>query len=373
MLSGELGVRVILLVGKSVPLPAPAAVTSALTRIEVTIDEKTPSGFQMTFSLAKDGPDFGLIAKGLVDPFTKVSIGVAIGVAPIVLINGVITHHQFAPSDEPGRSTLTVTGEDVGQLLDLAELNRQYKNLPDFAIVNLVLMQHIQDGVVPPHVVMPTMQVRTEVDRIVTQQETNRAFVQRLASENGYTFYLEPITFGVSRAYWGPQIRVGELQPALTMNMGSASNVKSLSFAEDARAPVAVEGRVVELSSKMAIPLPPIAPPRLPPLALTPAPARRTRPAGGTAKMNVGDALVRILSEGLKADDAVTGSGEVDTVRYGHVLRARQLVGVRGVGHSYDGSYYVRRVSHVLSRGEYTQRFTLSREGRGALLPVVRP
>jgi hypothetical protein len=89
--------------------------------------------------------------------------------------------------------------------------------------------------------------------------------------------------------------------------------------------------------------------------------------------MNVGDALVRILSEGLKADDAVTGSGEVDTVRYGHVLRARQLVGVRGVGHSYDGSYYVRRVSHVLSRGEYTQRFTLSREGRGALLPVVRP
>jgi hypothetical protein len=56
------------------------------------------------------------------------------------------------------------------------------------------------------------------------------------------------------------------------------------------------------------------------------------------------------------------------------VLRARRPVGVRGAGHSYDGDYYVRRVRHVITSGvSYNQQFTISREGIGELLPVVRP
>ena len=42
-------------------------------------------------------------------------------------------------------------------------------------------------------------------------------------------------------------------------------------------------------------------------------------------------------------------------------------------GTSYDGFYYVRRVTHTIRHGTYTQSFTLSREGTGALLPVVVP
>jgi hypothetical protein len=48
-------------------------------------------------------------------------------------------------------------------------------------------------------------------------------------------------------------------------------------------------------------------------------------------------------------------------------------VGVRGVGLSYGGNYYVRSVKHVIARNAYTQHFTISREGTGTLLPVVRP
>ena len=69
----------------------------------------------------------------------------------------------------------------------------------------------------------------------------------------------------------------------------------------------------------------------------------------------------------------VKGEGELDTARYGSVLRARRPVGVRGCGLSYDGNYYVRGVTHTIARGAYTQNFTLGREGTGALLPVVRP
>jgi hypothetical protein len=74
-----------------------------------------------------------------------------------------------------------------------------------------------------------------------------------------------------------------------------------------------------------------------------------------------------------RAPEAVRAEGDLDSARYGHVLRARRPVGVRGAGTTYDGFYFVRRVTHTIRDGEYSQSFSLSREGTGALLPVVVP
>jgi hypothetical protein len=49
------------------------------------------------------------------------------------------------------------------------------------------------------------------------------------------------------------------------------------------------------------------------------------------------------------------------------------VVGLRGAGSQHDGLYYVKRVTHTIQRGEYTQAFTLTREGLGATTAVVRP
>ena len=47
-------------------------------------------------------------------------------------------------------------------------------------------------------------------------------------------FYIEPGPVpGTSIAYWGPQVRVGVLQPALTINMDAATNVESLQLRFD--------------------------------------------------------------------------------------------------------------------------------------------
>ena len=69
--------------------------------------------------------------------------------------------------------------------------------------------------------------------------------------------------------------------------------------------------------------------------------------------------------------DAARLSGRLDTIKYGAVLRPRRPVGVRGVGRSYDGNYYVSTVRHVIAQGQYTQEFTLHREGIGTLIPVL--
>jgi hypothetical protein len=120
MLTSQLGIRLILLIGQTVPLPAPYEVTTALTQVTVTNDAQQGDGFQMTFTLSKDNVvNYGLLQSGVLAPFTRVIIGVLLGASPEVLIDGIIEHHQIAPSNEPGMSTLTVTGKDVSTMLDL--------------------------------------------------------------------------------------------------------------------------------------------------------------------------------------------------------------------------------------------------------------
>ena len=371
MLTGPLGVRLLLLVGDTIPLPAPGSLATALANVEVTSDDRTGDGFQLGFRVTKETLDFGPLRDGSLDPFKRVVVAVLFGVVPEVLIDGVITHQDLAPSDEPGASTLTVTGRDLTQMLDLEEKNEEYPNQPDFVIATRVLASYAKFGLVPQP--MPTTDVPIFLQRIPRQQETDLAFMRRLAQRNGFVFYVEPLLPGVSTAYFGPENRLGIPQPALTTNMGASTNLRSIRFAQDGLAPVAPQGTFVEPITKTSLPIPPLPSLKVPPLALSPTRARRTVLTRDTAQENPAQAALSVLSTAASAPDSVTAQGEVDTVRYGHALRARRLVGVRGVGFAYDGLYYVRRVTHTIEPGSYSQRFTLTREGTGSLVPAVIP
>ena len=82
-----------------------------------------------------------------------------------------------------------------------------------------------------------------------------------------------------------------------------------------------------------------------------------------TAKMSPVSAVMTGLAYASQRADCVSASGSLDVMRYGHVLKSRALVGVRGAGFLFDGLYYVREVTHKIKRGEYKQSFTLSRNG----------
>ena len=370
MLTSQLGIRMILLTGQTVPLPAPPEALSALSRVEVTNDAQNGDGFQITFTLSKNQPtDYNLLQSGALDPSTRVIIGVLLGALPEVLIDGIITHHQHAPSADPGQSTLTVMGKDVSVMLDLEEKNEKYENQPDFLIVTRLIASYAKYGLIPK--VTPTTDVPIMLQRIPRQHETDLKFIQRMGQRNGFVFYVEPLTFGVNTAYWGPESRLGVPQSALTLGPGPSANLKSLHFAQDALAPVSTSGTFVEPITKTAIPIPPLPSLRIPPLVLSPTAAMRKALMRDTANQNPAQAATTALATATNAPDSVTGNGEIDSVRYGHVLRARKLVGIRGAGLSYDGNYYVRRVTHTITRGDYKQSFTVSREGTGALLPVV--
>jgi len=88
-------------------------------------------------------------------------------------------------------------------------------------------------------------------------------------------------------------------------------------------------------------------------------------------KLRITQALAHALGISFASSDAISGSGSLNVLRYGHVLRSRMLVGVRGAGEAYDGLYYVNSVTHNIKRGEYKQSFNLSRDGLGSLTPKV--
>jgi hypothetical protein len=89
------------------------------------------------------------------------------------------------------------------------------------------------------------------------------------------------------------------------------------------------------------------------------------------AKKPIPQAIMMGLAEAAKNAEAVSCVGSLNVTRYGGVLKARQLVGVRGAGPAFDGLYYVKNVTHKIKRGEYKQDFTLTRNGLVSTVPTV--
>jgi hypothetical protein len=370
-------VRLSVMIGPAVPVPVPQAVLDALVRVQVvTTAGETASGFELTFSLSKESPlqTLFLLAGGGSIPLVRVVLVATVNGTPEVLMDGVMTHHELAPGESGGPGTLTIKGKDLTAVMDYLDFSGfLYPAMPPEARVALILAKYAAFGVVP--LVLPSVliDVPIPVDRIPTQQGTDLAYVTRLAGEVGYAFYVTPGPVpGASVAYWGPEIRLGAPQPALNVDMDAHTNVEKLSFSFDTESKELPILLIQEPRSKALIPIPiPDITPLSPPLGLVPPLPKKVYIIDGTAKLGpIRSALIG-LAKAAKSADAVSVTGSLDVARYGRVLKARGLVGVRGAGPAFDGLYYVKKVTHTLSRGEYKQEFTLARNGLISTLSQV--
>jgi hypothetical protein len=369
------GFHLALRMGPAVARPVPAPIIEALTEVRVESNSGSQSGFQLLFTLGKDSPLQFALLEGLFDPAVRVIIVVTVNATPHVLMDGIITQQDLAPGNRAGESTLTVTGLDLTALMDFVDLTGVPlpPATPVFAIVAMLLSKFAPLGIVPKVVPSALEFINSPLERLPVQQGTDLQFIEKLAARVGHVFHLEPGPVpGKSMAYWGPEIRAGIPQPALSVDMDNATNVESLSFSYDGLAKVLPIVHVQPPRSRIPLPIPvPDITTLHPPLALKPAVRLRTQPLCDVAKHDPSEAVLLGLAQAVRTADAVTGSGELDVLRYGHVLRARQLVGVRGAGLAYDGLYYVRSVTHTIRRGSYGQSFSLARDGLISNTPRV--
>jgi hypothetical protein len=365
-----------LLMGPMAPIPAPAVVVDSLISAQVS-GGAGRTGFQLTFAAGSHSPLVTtLLPAGFFEPMlTRVILVVTVNGTPQVLIDGIVTRHELAPSNAPGQSTLTITGEDLSVLMDVVEMPfMRYPGQPEAVQVLTILARYAALGIVPM-VVPPIIDSTPDpTSSVPTQVGTDLEYIRQLAGRCGYVFYIEPGPApGMSIGYFGPDIRVPVPQPALTINMDAHTNVESLTFSLDGTAKKVVVMTVFDpATNRQPIPVPvPNLSVLRPPLGARPTLPARVEFANDGAKLTFAEAAKRALAMSFQANDAITGSGTLDVLRYGRPLRARALVGVRGAGIAYDGMYYVNSVTHELQRGKYTQQFNLSRDGLMAASPVV--
>lgn len=359
------GIHLTLMVGPAVPRAVPYDVIQALTSVEVRTETSKASTFQLQFQVSKRSKleETFMIAGLSPIPIMRVIIVATVNGIPNVLMDGVMTNHQYSPGIQ-GLSTLTVTGEDLTRLMDFQDLSGfPFPALPAFARVALILAKYAPLGVIPLTVPNIGAFAPNPLRMIPRQQGTDLQYIRQLAGNAGYEFYLQPQSQpGQSIAYWGPTIKSGELQPALTMNMDAHNNVEALNFEykpHERTFPIAL---VQEPFSKIPIPIPVGSiNPLNPPLGKVIPPPTKFQILRSTAKLDFAEAIEAALAVSSQSANLVDGRGSLDVLRYGRILQPRKLVGVRGAGVAFDGAYYVADVTYKIKRGEFKQDFTLSR------------
>lgn len=365
-----------LLVGPMEPLPAPKPLSDALVSVEVTESATGRSGFQLVFTLADKGilETFFLLAGGAPLPILRVVLLVTFPGIPQVLIDGVVQHTEVQPDAMSGSSKLIVTGQDLTALMDLIDFSGlPYPGMPPDVRALTILAKYAMFGVVPEVIPVPAPDIPIPVLQTPSQKDTDFKYLQRLASDVGYVFYLVPGPLpGMSQAYWGPQVRLGMPQTALNVNLDSWTNVESLNFRYEPQNAVLPVIFIQDPITKVPIPIPiPPVTPFSPPLGLAIMPPPKVEFMDGTAKLNPAVALMKGFARVTETCDTVVGDGAIDVMRYGQPLRARSLVGVRGAGIAFDGMHYVDQATHRIKPGEYKESFVLKRNALVANTPVV--
>src|SRR5246500_987070 len=261
------------MIGPVFPLPAPRAVIDALSSVEVKVEDVGTSGFQLVFSIDKQSPlnILFLLTGGMPLLFMRCVIVATVNGVANVLIDGVITNNQISPGDKGSNSTLTITGKDLTALMDQSDWSGfPFPACPAEARVAIILAKYALYGMIPLIIPSVLINVPLPIDQIPGQQGTDYQYIRSLAEQVGYVFYIDPGPEpGLNRAYWGPQIKVGPVQPALSSDMDAYTNVESLNFSFDQeknRIPI-VYTYISETGVSIPIPLPPI-PPLNPPLGL---------------------------------------------------------------------------------------------------------
>ena len=371
------GINLKLMIGPAVPIPVPEPVLAALTDVQVvSASGESDSGFELKFTLSKRSPlqTLFLISGGAMPPLVRVVIIVSFRGNDTVIMDGLMTEQSVSPGADPGHSVLSLRGTDLSAAMTLIDFSGlPYPAMPLFARVALILAKYAVLGVIP--VVIPPIvtDVPLPTNQIPQHQGKDLEYLRYLAHRSGYVFYVDPGPVpGTSTAYWGPEIKIGLPQPALNIDMDAFSNVETLQFRVEKDRKKIPLVRIQDEKSKLTLELPiPDITPLNPPLGLIPPLPPKIEPVKGSDQASPLTAVMMGLAEASRSSDAIFGSGTLDVLRYGHILKSRQLVGVRGAGMAFDGLHYVSKVTHNIKRGEYKQSFELKRNGLISTLPVV--
>lgn len=332
--------------------------------LEVELDDRLADMFRIRLPLMKreDG-SWTYLDDEHFAMWKTVTIGAGFQDGTEELILGRITHIKPWFDSDPTLCVLEIWGMDESVLMDREEKLKDWPNKKDSDIASEIfgLYGFTAD-------VEDTSVVHDEAVSTIIQRETDMQFLRRLALRNGFQCYVEGTTgyFRTPRLDDAPQ-------PVLACHFGPETGLNRFSAEVNGLTPANVAMFQVDrlnkevldaaAESSMQTALGSTGPGDLLAAGMDP-PKTYVAMNAVTGKPEM-DALCRGFFH--SAEWFLSAEGEIAGNLYGHVLRARRTVTVKGVGETYSGVYYVSHVTHSFTPGGYVQSFKLK---RNALMPT---
>jgi len=331
--------------------------------LEVEHDIELAAMFRLQFSLLLDqGGSWGILDDERLRIWKQVSIRAGLAEADEELMTGYITHVSPYFDGDPTRCVLEVWGMDASVLMDREEKLKDWPNKKDSDIASEIIASY---GLTPE--VEDTGVIHDEALSTIIQRETDMQFLKRLALRNGFACYVE----GDTAFFKKPRLD-DPPQPVLSIHFGSETTVNRLSLTVNALSPANVAMFQIDRNTKEVLEAEATASEQTA-LGANDA-ASHLGPGMNPAKVIVGrtaatgapemTALCRELYH--QGEWFVAGEGEIEANQYGHVLKSRKTVTIRGIGETYSGVYFVSHVTHIFTDDGYRQTFKVK---RNALLP----
>ena len=346
--------------------PASPKLMDVLQQIEV--EDHAGMADMLRLSLAvgvkENGSGWNVLDDGHFGRLSNIKVRVNVGSrAAEQLIDASVIEANADFSNEPGRSALRVVAMDPTVLMNLEEKIRPWPDMADSDIASAIFGEY---GFAAE--VEQTQPSRQEVDLTTIQRGTDIQFLRQLALRNGYECFVDTNSEGDQAVAHFHRPRLEQsTQGVLSINMGQTTNVNTFKARYDMLRPTTAQANGIDVATRSDQPA---QAEDISLRGLGSAPAlggerRRKVLLSRTGLSQIGELQSYAEAVADQSGWAITAEGELNTVAYGGVLRAKRPVEVRGAGRQFSGTYYVERVLHTLSGEEYTQRFTLRRNALG--------
>jgi phage protein D len=347
-------------------VPAGPDLLAAIQQIEVEDHADMADMLRLRIAIApRDGcSDWSVLDEEFFPRLVRSRVTVKVGsgtAEPLIDAHVIETNADFA--NQPGQSVLNVVGMEPTVLMNLEEKVRPWPDMADSDIAAIIFGEY---NFSPD--IEPTRLSRQEVDYTTMQRGTDIQFLRQLAERNGYECYVEtnPQSGRIEGHFHPPRLQQAP-QGVISVNMGQATNVNSFTARFDMLRPTTAQVTGLEVESVSDQPAQ-VESAALPGMGSERAhvaerPRRVLLSRTGLAETAELQTLAQAVVD--RSAWAITADGELNTVAYGGILRAKRPVLVRGAGRQFSGSYYVERVLHTFTGDSYTQRFTLRRNALG--------
>lgn len=332
--------------------------------IVVEEDLEAGSSFSIRLSACRnDDGSYPYIDDDNLQVWNRVTVYASFPAQTEVVIDGYVSHLNIATDPDAASATVEIRGVDASYEMNLEDKRKVWRGQSYEEIATAVIGEYQLHAVVAEATAGAT-------PHPVSQRGTDLAFLRELARRKGYEFFVQG-----GNAYFRPAQLTGTPQKLIAVNFGAQTNCTRFSVEADGTAPTEAEIAFVDpMSGETPEPVV-ITDSGLPALG-----SRALSEMRGAASLPQARLVPRRLGcmTQAQAEEYATGvlrrnawwviaTGHLDGLRYGRVLRSRKLVTVKGVGPSYNGMYYVRKVRHQLTARTYDMDFELARNALGAL------